>query len=251
MNYIRINKFSKIPLYLQLKNSIKNAILNGVLKDKDKLPTEEFIGQVFNVSRPVVRQAYQALIDEGLITRQQGKGTFVKKQVNFSNIFFKKNFNEEVILKGFQPSSHFISFEVINSKDFPPFHFSLPEYPSYYVIKRVRKADDISMAYEIFYFPIHLFKHLDEKLNNEMSLTKMVTETYNFPDLLGECLISAIEVDDSLASILKVETSSAVIRFDIVHFNHNRVPIFFKFAFFPGERHSIDVEIKGVNDGLH
>ena len=91
MNYIRINKFSKIPLYLQLKNSIKNAILNGVLKDKDKLPTEEFIGQVFNISRPVVRQAYQSLIDEGLITRHQGKGTFVKKQVNFSNIFFKKN----------------------------------------------------------------------------------------------------------------------------------------------------------------
>jgi len=251
MNYIRINKFSKIPLYLQLKNSIKNAILNGVLKDKDKLPTEEFIGQVFNISRPVVRQAYQTLIDEGLITRHQGKGTFVKKQVNFSNIFFKKNFNEEVILKGFQPNSHFISFEVIDSNDFPPFHFPLPNYPSYYAIKRVRNADDVPIAYEIFYFPTHLFKHLDEKLNNEMSLTKMITDNYNFPNLLGECLISAIELDDPVASILKVETGSVAIRFDIVHFNHNRVPIFLKLAFFPGERHSIDVEIKGENDGLH
>lgn len=251
MNYIRINKFSKIPLYLQLKNSIKNAILNGVLKDKDKLPTEEFIGQVFNISRPVVRQAYQVLFDEGLITRHQGKGTFVKKQVNFSNIFFKKNFNEEITLKGFNPNSHFINFEVISLKDFPPFHFSLPDYPSYYAIKRVRKADDIPIVYEIFYFPTHLFKHLDEKLNNEMSLTKMITETYNFPDLPGECLISAIEVDDSVASILKVETGSAVIRFDIIHFNHNHVPIFLKLSFFPGERHSIDVEIKGENDGLH
>ena len=48
MNYIRIDKFSKTPLYIQLKESIKNAIQTGVLKDKDKLPTEEFIGQVFN-----------------------------------------------------------------------------------------------------------------------------------------------------------------------------------------------------------
>lgn len=251
MNYIRINKFSKIPLYLQLKNSIKNAILSGILKDKDRLPTEEFIGQVFNVSRPVVRQAYQSLIDEGLITRHQGKGTFVKKHVNFSNIFFKKNFNEEIILKGFQPNSQFISFEIIDSCDLPPFNLEIPDYPHYYLIKRIRKADDIPIAYEIFFFPTHLFKNLESKISNEMSLTKMITDDYNFQNLLGECLISAVELNDPIADILKVETGSVAIKFDIVHSNHNHVPIFIKLAYFPGERNSIDVEIKGDINGLH
>lgn len=251
MNYIRINKFSKIPLYLQLKNSIKNAILSGILKDKDKLPTEEFIGQVFNVSRPVVRQAYQSLIDEGLITRHQGKGTFVKKHVNFSNIFFKKNFNEEIILKGFLPSSYFISFEIIDAVDLPPFNLDIPNYPNYYLIKRVRQADDMPISYEIFFFPTHLFKNLEAKINNEMSLTKMVTDDYNFPHLLGECLISAVELDDPIADILKVETGSVAIKFDIIHTNHNHVPIFMKLAYYPSERNSIDVEIKGDTDGLH
>ena len=61
MNYIRINKFSKTPLYEQLYNSIKAAIQNGQLKDKDKLPPEEVLADTFNISRPVKRQAYASL----------------------------------------------------------------------------------------------------------------------------------------------------------------------------------------------
>jgi GntR family transcriptional regulator len=251
MNYIRINKFSKVPLYIQLKESIKNAIISGILKDKDKLPTEEFIGQVFNVSRPVVRQAYQSLINEGLISRHQGKGTFVEKKVNFSNIFFKKNFNEEVLLKGFKPSSYIISFEIIAKKDLPPFNLELPQYPSYYLIQRVRYADDIPVFYDLIFLPTHLFKNLEDKIENEMSLTKVFTVDYNYPDLPGECLISSVELDDSIASILKVKPGSVAIKFDIIHSDRNHTPIFFKLAYFPGERNSIDVEIKGDNDGLH
>ena len=58
-------------------------------------------------------------------------------------------------------------------------------------------------------------------------------------------MISAVEVDDTLASILDVEEGSVAIKFDILHFNHNRVPVFFKVSYYPGERNSIDVEIKG------
>ena len=38
MDYITINKYSLVPLYSQLKESIKTAIQNGVLKPGDKLP---------------------------------------------------------------------------------------------------------------------------------------------------------------------------------------------------------------------
>ena len=40
MDYITINKYSLVPLYSQLKESIKEAIQNGILKPGDKLPTE-------------------------------------------------------------------------------------------------------------------------------------------------------------------------------------------------------------------
>ena len=43
MDYITINKYSLVPLYSQLKESIKEAIQNGILKPGDKLPTEHEI----------------------------------------------------------------------------------------------------------------------------------------------------------------------------------------------------------------
>ena len=75
MNYIRINKFSKVPLYVQLYESTKAAIQSGQLKDKDKLPPEEVLAETFNISRPVIRQAYRALHEEGLIDRFQGRAS--------------------------------------------------------------------------------------------------------------------------------------------------------------------------------
>ena len=93
--------------------------------------------------------------------------------------------------------------------------------------------------------PINLFKNLDKHLSNDISITKIITEVYNFPNLLGECILSAVDVDETMASILDVKVGSVAIKFDILHYNHNRVPVFFKLSYYPGERNSIDVEIKG------
>ena len=244
MNYIRINKFSKVPLYVQLYDSIKAAIQSGQLKDKDKLPPEEVLAETFNISRPVIRQAYRALHEEGLIDRFQGRGSYVSKRIEFSNIFFKKNFNEEVETKGFKPSSLIISIDTIDHADLPSFHFPLPNQKSYYTLKRVRKADDIPLFYEIFFLPTMLFNNLSKQVSEKFSITKLIQDVYGYHNLKSECLITAINLDDSLSQLLEVEFNSAAIKFDIIHYNENNDIIFFKISYFPGERHSIDVDLR-------
>lgn len=243
MNYIRINKFSKVPLYVQLYDSIKAAIQSGQLKDKDKLPPEEVLAETFNISRPVIRQAYRALHEEGLIDRFQGRGSYVRKRIEFSNIFFKQTFNEEVSSKGFKPSSQVISVDTILHEDLPPFHFPIPNHTSYYTLKRIRKADNIPLFYEIFFLPTSYFKDLRNHISDEFSITKLIRDIYGYQNLGSECLISAVSLDDSLSQLLEVEFESAAIKFDIIHYNLNRDIIFFKISYFPGERHSIDVDL--------
>jgi GntR family transcriptional regulator len=243
MNYIRINKFSKVPLYVQLYDSIKAAIQSGQLKDKDKLPPEEVLAETFNISRPVIRQAYRALHEEGLIDRFQGRGSYVRKRIEFSNIFFKQTFNEEVSSKGFKPSSQVISVDTILHEDLPPFHFPIPNHTSYYTLKRIRKADNIPLFYEIFFLPTSYFKDLRNHISDEFSITKLIRDIYGYQNLGSECLISAVSLDDSLSQLLEVEFESAAIKFDIIHYNLNKDIIFFKISYFPGERHSIDVDL--------
>ena len=112
MDYITINKYSLVPLYSQLKESIKEAIQNGILKPGDKLPTEHEICNHFNLSRTVTRQAFYELMSEGYIVRYKSRGTFVNQQSK-ENVFFKEiiSFNDEMKMYGFEPKTELISIE--------------------------------------------------------------------------------------------------------------------------------------------
>jgi GntR family transcriptional regulator, transcriptional repressor for pyruvate dehydrogenase complex len=61
----------------QLYGQILDYIVEGHLKEGDRLPTENEICDMFGVSRPVVREALMRLRADGLIQSRQGAGTFV------------------------------------------------------------------------------------------------------------------------------------------------------------------------------
>lgn len=68
---------SPIPRYVQLADVLRGRITRGTLKRGDQLPTLDELMQEFDVARVTVRQAVELLSREGLITAQQGRGTFV------------------------------------------------------------------------------------------------------------------------------------------------------------------------------
>ncbi len=72
-----IDKNSQIPLYLQLIEIIKDMINNNELQEGHYLMSERDICKIQNVSRMTVNKAIINLVNEGVLERRQGKGTFV------------------------------------------------------------------------------------------------------------------------------------------------------------------------------
>jgi len=68
-----------LPKYLKLKNAIIERINRGVYKPGDKLPTENELASEFDISRHTVRKAMDILLNEGLVSRKAGLGTFLNK----------------------------------------------------------------------------------------------------------------------------------------------------------------------------
>jgi GntR family transcriptional regulator len=77
-----LQKFAKpglpgLPKYAQLRETLYSAIHAGHWKPGDKLPTESELTRLTPYSLGTVQRALRALVDEGLVTRSQGSGTFV------------------------------------------------------------------------------------------------------------------------------------------------------------------------------
>jgi GntR family transcriptional regulator len=68
---------SPIPRYVQLADVLRGRITRGLWKEGERVPTLEALTREFDVARVTVRQAVDVLAREGLLSAQQGRGTFV------------------------------------------------------------------------------------------------------------------------------------------------------------------------------
>lgn len=73
-----INAAGDKPMYEQVKDGIKEAIMNGELKAHELMPSVRQLAADLNVSMITTKRAYADLEREGLIYTVAGKGTFVK-----------------------------------------------------------------------------------------------------------------------------------------------------------------------------
>lgn len=73
----RVDRCSIVPLYYQLQELLKEKIELGLWKPGEAIPPEPELCDMYKVSRTVVRQALAILEQDGQITRNRGRGTFV------------------------------------------------------------------------------------------------------------------------------------------------------------------------------
>ena len=99
-----------IPKYFQLAEILRGQIADGTLKPGDQLPAEDALSQTHNVSRGTVREAIRMLAKDGLILREQGRGTFVASPQSPESTFFTlSSFEEDMRRQDRQPSSQVLT----------------------------------------------------------------------------------------------------------------------------------------------
>lgn len=97
----------KAPLYLQLQEAIRGAIQDKILHPREALPPERDLAEEFDISRITVRNAISGLVDEGLLARKQGNGTFVLSRVE-KQFALLSSFTEDMAGRGLVADSRWL-----------------------------------------------------------------------------------------------------------------------------------------------
>jgi len=99
-----IERTSLLPLYAQVMETLRRDIESS-MKQGDALPTEPELQARFGVSRITVRRALDELASEGLIVRQQGRGTFVREPQITQDLGQLISWTLSIRQMGYEPST--------------------------------------------------------------------------------------------------------------------------------------------------
>ncbi len=84
------------PIWRQIGDDLRGRVLNGTFGPGDRLPTEQEMSSRLGVNRHTVRRAVAALVEQGLLRVEQGRGTFVQEHVLDYPIGRRTRFTEAV-----------------------------------------------------------------------------------------------------------------------------------------------------------
>jgi GntR family transcriptional regulator len=108
------------PKYLQLSDWLKGMIEKGRYAIGERLPSEIELSQMFSMNRNTVRQAILQLVNEGLVIKKNGVGTFVTSRVDNKVQYSLKNITSltrEFSKLGIQTETLIVSKKVIRTTD--------------------------------------------------------------------------------------------------------------------------------------
>ncbi|MGV8967875.1 MAG: GntR family transcriptional regulator [Cellulomonas sp.] len=175
----------------------------------DAIPSERLLCERFGVSRMTVRQAVDALVVEGLLEREQGRGTFVAPSKMDLEVRLS-SFGEEMRRRGMEPSSKVLASDAVAaSPDIADALDLLPGENVFY-LHRVRYADGEPMAIEQSWLPARLAPGLFDdgapaSVYGELRRRGLELDW-------GEDTVAATEVDAQDADLLGLRVGSAVLR---------------------------------------
>lgn len=201
----------KIHKYLEIKEEIKNDILNKKYEVGEKIPSERELASYYNVTRVTVQKAMNNLEQEGFIERVHGKGMFVLKNSE-SNIYIFNNEKSNSILgisREFKSkvkiTSGLIKFEIIEAGKELARLLDIKTGDKVFYIRRVRLIDDIPVIVEDSNIPLSVVNEIPKEVLKKGSLYEYIEKITGKKIKDADSIIEASLFTEELAKLLKIK----------------------------------------------
>lgn len=224
-----------IPLYTQIKDILRDRILEGVYESHEQMPSESELMKAFKVSRITVRQALGDLQKEGLIFKVQGKGSYVSKPKAFQNLARLQGFGEAMASMGYETYSRVIGDQIIPAGTAVGAHLNVPATEAVIEIRRVRFLNREPISVDVSYLPQAIGERLLREDLAHRDIFLILENDYGLPLGQAELQIEAMLADEALARLLKVVEGAPILRIERLTFTAEGKPIDFEYLYYRGD----------------
>lgn len=235
-SYFQVDSTRYMPLYKQIQENLVELVELGLLKPQDMLPSERDLGSYYGVNRMTVRQAINELVQQNLLERKQGIGTFVTTQKPIQTFApTVMGFTERMQQVGSQPSSLLITKRVESPSPVVAHRLQIKLDEDVTVVQRLRMVDDEALMVETSYLPLTRFPKLMSSFEGG-SLYGFLKQVYGVAIHHAEQTLEPTIARQSEADMLSIKVNSPTMLVRVLASDKDGRPVEFSKAVVRGDR---------------
>lgn len=235
---------SPAPYYQQLYAILRKEIVDGRWTPGDMLPSESELIEQFEVSRITVRQALEMLVNDGLIFRRRGLGTFVAVPKIEQGLNRIVSFTEDMRRRGLHPGTEILGagLEPATAEIAGKLEVAVGEELVH--IDRLRLADaeplSIERSHLVHRYCLGVLEHDFAKV----PLREQLASSYNLALVRAEQVIRAIAAPKEIADSLLIAAGSPLFYIERISYSQQDIPVEFLQLYYRGDRYTLYNELK-------
>jgi GntR family transcriptional regulator len=238
-----LSRAGGIPVYVRIRETLRDEITKGTLKRGERLPPEHELAAKFSVSRMTIRESIGDLVNEGLLYRRHGVGTFVafphlQRDHTRLTSFFDKAQEEGVSVR-----AELLSLEVMPARAVIARALDLPPGSRVIRIRTLRYADDVPITVHEAYIPQKPFANIvNENLEAQHLWTLYEKCGYKVKRAIQR--LEAREADRELADLMKIREGAPILFKERTVYAEDGTPVEFTYCYNRGDVYSLTVALE-------
>ena len=173
-----LDRDAATPLYVQLTDILREEIERGLWTPDRKIPSENELHRKYGISRMTARQVIAQLVNEGLLYRVQGKGTFVAPNKISTRSPAYAGIRKQLEDLGYATKTTLLSMGQVPADRAVGKMLRLDDNDQVFALRRLRSADAVPISLHESYVPVVLAPDLDEHDTINEQLCVVLKEHY-------------------------------------------------------------------------
>jgi GntR family transcriptional regulator len=234
--YSPVDSHSPIPLYHQVYLDLRQMIQREIILPGEMLPPEMDICQAYSVGRQTVRQAIARLVDEDLVERFAGRGTFVREQPNHIQFFLDRSFTQQMREMGSTPNSRLLSQRTgMVDLDIP----ALQAYrgKACLTLERLRLGDSEPICHQTSTILSDRCPDIDGQDFASQSLYEALATRYQLAISRIDHVVRAVAADEYRAELLEVQEGTPLLFVGTTAYLDEGEPIEYSASYYRADRY--------------